>query len=610
MTEDGNALRGNPRAAGANPTATGPDRRQFVEGSLAGVAAAVVGSSSIAPALGQTSPGTTPIAGDADIDRLLPQISNWDRWGADDQLGTLTCGLRKNACGGAQKIASGLMPRSLFLAGYAVALSFALAGSCGTAFADPADSAVPPEITAIVKRPQYAGATWGLRAVEAQTDRIAASLGPDVLFFTGSVRKLFSVGVALNALGPDHRFSTPVYRRGEITAAGALDGDLILVASGDLTLGGRNQPDGTIAFTDFDHTESNALGSSILTDTDPLAGIVHLARQVAAAGVKAVGDVVVDDRLFDHFRVPNGNVLITPVVLNDNLIDVTILPTEPGRPATVDWRPKTAAFTVRSEVTTVAAGQKEEVVLKLSGDDKTVGIVKGTIPVGFKPGLPGVQTLVQTFPIQDPSAALRTVFIEALVRAGVTVRVKPTGPNPISRLPARGSYAAGMKVAELVSLPYAQYARLILKVSHNLGANLSLMLFGLTKDARTIATALATERKTLTGDYGLSQDGFDFPTNGSGSPDSRAKPSAVTGLLQAMQKSGAAGPYFDALPVLASTARWPRSARTRRTRRSRKPSAACTRRPGRPSTATRSRRRSSPATSTRAAVPGWPTSST
>ena len=36
------------------------------------------------------------------------------------------------------------------------------------------------------------------------------------------------------------------------------------------------------------------------------------------------------------------------------------------------------------------------------------------------------------------------------------------------------------KVAELVSLPYAQYARLILKVSHNLGANLSLMFFGLT----------------------------------------------------------------------------------------------------------------------------------
>ena len=57
------------------------------------------------------------------------------------------------------------------------------------------------------------------------------------------------------------------------------------------------------------------------------------------------GDVVVDDRLFEQFRVPNGNVLITPITVNDNLIDVTITPTRPGRPARVDWRPKSAAFT-------------------------------------------------------------------------------------------------------------------------------------------------------------------------------------------------------------------------------------------------------------------------
>ncbi len=87
------------------------------------------------------------------------------------------------------------------------------------------------------------------------------------------MRKLFSVGLALNALGADHRFITPVYRIGDLTPDGVLKGDLVLVASADLTLGGRNLPDGTLAFTNFDHTESNSLGSSILTDTDPLAGL-------------------------------------------------------------------------------------------------------------------------------------------------------------------------------------------------------------------------------------------------------------------------------------------------------------------------------------------------
>ena len=413
------------------------------------------------------------------------------------------------------------------------------------------DTEVPPDIRAVIEAPQYEGATWGIRAVALDSDEPVIATGPDSLFFTGSVRKLFSVGLALNALGADHRFETPVYRLGEVSPAGVLQGDLVLVASADLTLGGRDLSDGTIAFTNFDHTESNSLGSSILTDTDPLAGLKAMAKQVAASGIKTVeGDVIVDDRLFEHFRVPNGNVLITPVIINDNLIDVTILPTEPGQPAKVDWRPKSAAFTVKSEVKTVAAGDPADVTLEVSPDDPTLGIVKGSIPADYKPALPGVPTLVQTFTIADPSAYARTAFIEALAEAGVTVSAAAVGPNALEKLPAAGSYGDDAKVAELVSLPYSQYARLILKVSHNLGANMSLMLFGLTEGARARDTALAAERKALTGQYGLSPDGFNFPTNGSGSPDSQASPETVTGLLQAMSRSPVAKPYFDAMPIL------------------------------------------------------------
>ena len=413
-----------------------------------------------------------------------------------------------------------------------------------------ADTTLPPEIAAVTGAPFYSGATWGIRAVPLDSDAPVIATGPDSLFFTGSVRMLFSVGLALDALGAEHRFHTPVYRTGDV-ADGVLDGDLVIVASGDLTLGGRDLPDGTVAFTSFDHTESNSLGSSILTAPDPLAGIEALAAEVAASGITRVaGDVVVDDRLFEAFRVPNGNVLITPVLVNDNLVDVTILPGTPGGPAEVDWRPKSAAFTVRNEATTVAAGEETDITLSVAPDDPAVGIVGGTIALDYVPSLPGVSTLVRTFPLADPSAYLRTVFIEALAKAGVTVDAAPTGANPVSRLPADGVYADDAKVAELVSLPYGQYARLILKVSHNLGANLSLMLFGLTEGARTRDSALAAERRALTEVYGLPGDGFDFPTNGSGSPDSRATPATVTGLLKAMQKTPVAETYFDALPIL------------------------------------------------------------
>ncbi len=392
--------------------------------------------------------------------------------------------------------------------------------------------------------------------VDLDTGEVIYDLKPNILAFTGSVRKLYSVGLALNELGPEHRFKTPVYRRGDVSQDGTLTGDLILVAKGDLTMGGRNTPQGTVAFTSFDHTEANSLGSAILTEPDPLAGIDELAEQVAAAGIKTVeGDVIIDDRLFDHFRVPNGNVLITPIIINDNLIDVTIIPTEPGKPAIVDWRPKSVAFDVEADVTTVPAGEKEDITLfsfnpSCIGFEGCTGKVQGQIPVDFKPGLPGVDTLVQTFRVEDPSSYARIVFIEALERAGVEVTANTIAQNPSDNLPPQNSYTEDTKVAELVSLPYSEYSKLILKVSHNLGANMSLMLFGLAKGVRTIDDALAVERETLINDFGLKGSEFNFPTNGSGSPDSQAAPSATVKLLIEMSNRGVFIPYFDSFPIL------------------------------------------------------------
>jgi D-alanyl-D-alanine carboxypeptidase/D-alanyl-D-alanine-endopeptidase (penicillin-binding protein 4) len=429
----------------------------------------------------------------------------------------------------------------------------------------PAERPVPRAVLDVMAAPRYAGATWGLRVTDVQSGALVSSLGPDSLFFTGSVRKLFSVAAALDSLGPNHRFTTPVHRLGRLGTDGVLRGDLVLVGSGDLTLGGRTTRANRVAFTAFDHTESNSLGSSILTRPDPLAGIRTLARRVAASGVRRVeGDVVVDDRRFRKFRVPNGNVLITPVTVNDNLIDVTIRPTRPGRPARVDWRPRSAGFTVRSAARTVARGRPQTISLTTSKDGRT-GVVHGSIPAGYRPSLPGVRTLVQTFTVADPSAYARTVLIEALRREGVAVDAPAVARNPAGLLPARRSYPRRTRLARFVSPPYAEYAKLILKVSHNYGANLSLMYSGLTQGARTRRAALAAERRTLIRRYGIPGDGFRFPTNGSGSPDSQATPSALIRLLEAMSRRRTFAPYFASFPSLgvdgslATVGRFPRN---------------------------------------------------
>jgi D-alanyl-D-alanine carboxypeptidase/D-alanyl-D-alanine-endopeptidase (penicillin-binding protein 4) len=415
---------------------------------------------------------------------------------------------------------------------------------------------IPDAILEVMQRPRYSDATWCLRVIDFETGEVIYDLNPNLLAFTGSVRKTYSVGLALNELGADHTFKTPVYGQGDVDGSGVLAGDLILVAAGDLTMGGRNTPQGTVAFTSFDHTEANSLGSAILTEPNPLLGIDELAAQVAASGIKTVeGDVVVDDRLFDLFRVPNGNVLITPMIINDNLVDVTIIPTEPGQPAMVDWRPKSAAFEVESNVITSAEGTELDITLTgdipgCIGSPGCKGTVEGQIPAGFKPALPGVETLVQTFRIEDPASYARIVFIEALEKAGVEVTADTIAPNPAGKLPPRDSYSEDSKVAEFVSLPYSEYSKLILKVSHNLGANLSLMLFGLTQGVRTIDDALAAERETLINDFGIKGSDFNFPTNGSGSPDSQASPSATVKLLKEMGDREVFPSYFDSFPIL------------------------------------------------------------
>ena len=77
-------------------------------------------------------------------------------------------------------------------------------------------------------------------------------------------------------------------------------------------------------------------------------------------------------------------------------------------------------------------------------------------------------------------------------------------------------------------------------------------LFGLANGQQTIADALAAERRALTEEMGLAEHSFDFPTNGSGSPDSRATPRAVVQLLTRMAQSTVGEVYHAALPVLSA----------------------------------------------------------
>jgi D-alanyl-D-alanine carboxypeptidase/D-alanyl-D-alanine-endopeptidase (penicillin-binding protein 4) len=209
-----------------------------------------------------------------------------------------------------------------------------------------------PEMLKIMQQDKYEHSTWGLFARNINTGKVLLDHNSNQLVLPASTTKLFSMAALLNAYGDDYRFKTPVYATGEIQN-GILRGNLILVGQGDLTMGGRQDNTHSIAYTKLDHSTANEVPGALLTKEDPLYGFRSLAKQVFDKGVREInGDIVIDDRLFETTE--KRGTVISPVMVNENLIDIVINPQELGKEASLTWRPMVEGYTVKSEVTTTA----------------------------------------------------------------------------------------------------------------------------------------------------------------------------------------------------------------------------------------------------------------
>lgn len=431
-----------------------------------------------------------------------------------------------------------LLTRRLAVGGLLAAAG--LAAGCGddTAEDGGSSSELPAAIREIIEAPAWATGRWGLHVADAGTGEVIHSLTPTERFLTGSTAKVFSVTAALAVLGADHRFETPVVHTGTVTD-GTLEGDLVLRASGDLTLGGRARPDGTLDVPDIDHIDANALpGYATLSPQDPLAGLDALAAQVRDAGVTHVaGDVLVDDRLWEVILL--DDVPITPIVVNDNLLDFVITPGAEGEPATFTWRPETAAYTPVLEVTTGPAGGG--IALEVVDDGAGGLTVKGSVPAGAAP-------VVHTYQPPDPATWARTLFIEALERAGVTVDADPLAPHPTAALPSPEALDAAEEVARLTSPPFSEIARLINKPSHNLGANQLPFIMGAREGKRTHEEGLAIERAYLE-QAGLDPALFTI-SDGQGLQGNTVAPEAMADYLRFLTTTPTFQTFFDSTPIL------------------------------------------------------------
>ncbi|HEY1187425.1 MAG TPA: D-alanyl-D-alanine carboxypeptidase/D-alanyl-D-alanine-endopeptidase [Gemmata sp.] len=409
----------------------------------------------------------------------------------------------------------------------------------------PAPAAPPAtlsdKIGAVIDGPDYKHATWGVLVVDAKTGATVYSRNPDAMLAPASVTKLFTCAAALVALGPDHTQETIVYQRG-LVRKGTLRGDLVLVASGDLMLGGRTK-DGKTVFKNKDHTYSNGgFGDCEVTDTDPLAGLNELAKQVKAAGITQIdGEVLIDDRLFARAQGSgSGPDAVTSIVVNDNAIDLLVTPGEnEGDPAKVVMRPETSLYTMDATVGTGAADSEGS--LQIIPVGPTQFAVRGKVPRGAKPQ-------VRVLSVDEPVQFARALFVEALRRHGVRAQCAILRPGNHT-LPPKSDYEKLQKVASLTSAPFKDTVLVTLKVSHNLYASALPCLVAASKGKTTLEAGLKEERKILK-DLGLDTSAVSFGGGAGGARSDCVTARATVQVLQGMAKRPEWGAYKAALPVL------------------------------------------------------------
>jgi len=390
----------------------------------------------------------------------------------------------------------------------------------------------------ITSAPQYAHTSWGIIVVDPANGIPLYERNADELFLPGSTTKLFSSAAILEALGPDYRFVTPVYAVGDVDNTGNLDGILALVASGDLTMGGRTLPDDTVEYTDVDHGDANALEGAILTRTDPIAGLEYLASQVKASGIRRVSDVVIDDRLFE--TADQWDPVLSPIVINDNLVDIIITPGVPGTAPVLAIRPGTAAYTLDNRVTTGPAGSPLSIAI--TEEPEGTIMVSGTIAAD-------AGQVNQTCSVKNPAAFSRTLFIEALERKGIDVTARATGGNPGEKLPEKGNYSGSRKVAEITSPPLIEDVKLTLKVSQNMHANSYIMLLAMASNKTSFYEGMKGEGRILSS-LGLDTMSISLGDGAGGVNEDRISPRIAAHLLTIMHTRPYAERFVKAQPIL------------------------------------------------------------
>jgi PBP4 family serine-type D-alanyl-D-alanine carboxypeptidase len=408
------------------------------------------------------------------------------------------------------------------------------------------ETSLAQRIKAIAERPIFKHSFLGVEVYDLTAHKTLVALNPDKLFTSGSTTKLVTEGVALALLGEDYRFHTRVYYTGSIASDGTLQGDLVLVASGDPNLSGRVKLDGLLDYTSSDHSYAGVLpGKSVFGE--PLRVLKELASGVHMKGISRIrGNVRVDASLFPSDQIePATHATISPIVLNDNVIDVTATSAlSVGGPVSIQVAPQLPYLKVINKVRTGRPESDPELQFTsdiAEADGSHTVVLEGSVPAGEK--------AQAAYKVKDPVLFATQGFREALRWAYIDLE-DPIGPTTPGSNP-QISLEKSKMLFEHVSPPFKEEVKLTLKVSQNLHAATTPYLLGSIlahNSTDAFRKGIGLEKRFLT-EAGLDPKSVS-QLDGEGGIGSAFSPDFMVRYLEFMSHQPYGRLFFDALPVL------------------------------------------------------------
>ncbi len=362
-------------------------------------------------------------------------------------------------------------------------------------------------------------AAWGIVVHSIDRDERLVELSPRTLFVPASVAKLVSVASAAEAVGWDYRFETTLRATGSVVD-GVLNGNLVVVGTGDPTIGGRAGDDLTVWIDALKAMGLRRIDGHVIGDDD----LVEEPRPALAWAWDDLGY--------------NAGVLFGALNFAENRMAVTIAggPAE-GYETTLSVEPYAANRPLINKSVT-GAERSALLVWPEQRPGEVPLTIAGSIPAGSAP----VRLVVSA---GNPTLWFASVLRDRLIRGGIEVTgdaldvddVQPRLNRDTSRL-----------LFSYKSRPLSTIVQPLLKESINLYGEAVLRLNAARGALPTNDAALDGLKQRLVA-WGIAADAQQL-IDGSGlSRRDAIAPEAVLAVLRRMWDPAGASPFMTALPI-------------------------------------------------------------